>query len=102
MIVDDDATVAVQDAAAGGQNRHGFDAVLLGALIVELRILNLQPPEAGNQEEKDEDRGVLKDGDLASRKASVIAQRGFVGNTLFEIWVDWRKGHKQCAEYAPT
>ena len=64
VVVDDHAAVAVENAAARRQNGHALDAVGLRALVVKLRILHLQLPEAGDQKQEDDDGGVLKDGDF--------------------------------------
>ena len=77
VVIDDHAPVAVENAAARRQQRHRLDAVLLRALVIELRILHLQLPKPGNQEKEDAHGGVLENGDLTGREASIIAQRGF-------------------------
>ncbi len=94
MVVDDDSTVTVKDAPARRQNRLGFDAVLLRPFAVELRVLHLQRPESGNQEQEDTHRHVLKHRDLARRKVRIVTQRGTFGNLLlFESGIDGGQDH---------
>ena len=95
VIVHNHAPVAIQNAPARTRNGHGFDAVLLCPFAVEFGILHLQPPEAGNQEQEDDDRGVLEDSDLARRKPRIVAQRGFVGKLVLEIRVGRRNDHNK-------
>ena len=95
VIVHNHAPVAIQNAPARPGNRHRFDAVLLRPLTVEFGILYLQPPEAGNQEQKDNDGGVLENGNLTRRKPRIIAQRRFIGKLLLEIWVGRRNDHNE-------
>ncbi len=78
VVIDDHPAVAVQDAAARRQDRHGLDAVLQRPLVVELGILHLEPPEAGDQEQEDGDAGVLKNGDFAGGEIGIVAQRRLV------------------------
>src|SRR5579872_1586962 len=95
MIVHDHASVAVQNTAAGRRDRHRFDAVLQRQFVEMFRILHLQPPEAGDQDQKDGDRGILKDGDFRRGKPRiVIAQRCLLVSAVFEIGVDWGNDHK--------
>jgi len=72
VIVDDHAAVAVQDLASRRRDRQRFDPVAFGLLVIELRILNLQRPKAGNQKEKNGDRSVLKNGDFAGRELDIF------------------------------
>ena len=95
VVVDDHAAVAVENSAARGEDRDRFDAVGLRTLVVELRILNLELPEAGNQKKKDKDGGVLKDRNFGRREMRIVAQRRFFGNLLLEIRVDRRQGHNK-------
>lgn len=71
--IHDDAAVAVQDFAAGRRNGQGFDAVALGLLVVHLRVLDLQVPEAGDQKKEDEDAGVLENSDFARGEFDTFA-----------------------------
>ncbi len=95
MIVNNHAPVAIQNAPPRTGDGHGFDAVLLCPFTIEFRILDLQPPEAGNQKQEDDDGGVLEDGDFARREPRIVAQRGFLGNLVREIWVGRRNDHNK-------
>src|SRR5262249_7424490 len=65
MIVDDDASVAIENLPAGGQDRNRLDAVLFGPLLVNLRIPDLKVPETGDQEQENPDHQVLEKRDFA-------------------------------------
>src|SRR5579864_4098023 len=93
MVIDDHAPVAVENAAARRQQGHRLDAILLRALVVELRILHLQLPKPGNQEEEDAHCSVLEDGYLTGREAGIVAQRGFIGELYFRIMVNRGQDH---------
>src|SRR6202030_1971281 len=95
VVVDDHPAVAVQDAAAGRRHRYRLDAVGLRPLVIELRVLHLELPEARNQKEKYGHRGVLKHGDFRCRKMNVIPQWRLIAELLLllEIWVDRRQDH---------
>ena len=64
LVIDDDPAIAIENLAARRENRRALDAVALRRFTVHVRILNLQLPEAGNQENKDGNGQVLKDRDL--------------------------------------
>src|ERR1019366_1656484 len=84
MVVDDNAPIAVEDLAAGGENRQGFDAVAKGGFAVDFGIANLKIPEAGDQEYKDGDGKILEYGDFAGGELSVVPQRTWsFGELLF-------------------
>jgi len=72
--------VAIEDAPARCENRHTLYAVLLGALIIELRILHLQFPESRDKKQENSDCRVLKYSDLAGGKSRIVAQGGFIRN----------------------
>ncbi len=74
MVVDDHAAVAIENLAARRDDGQRFDAVALGQLVVDLRVANLEVPEAGDQEEKDGNRYVLEYGDAPSGELGVVAQ----------------------------
>src|ERR1700733_14655574 len=74
MIVDDHPPVAIQDFAARGQDGNRLDAVLQSAFLVDLRVANLQVPEAGDQKQEDGHGGVLKECDLRRRELGIVAQ----------------------------
>jgi hypothetical protein len=93
VVVHDYAAIAVEDAAAGGQDGDGFDAVGLRLMIVKFRILYLELPETGDQEQKDDHRSVLKNGYFSRREVCIVTQRGFIGEFLFEIGVNRRNDH---------
>src|ERR1019366_1676301 len=93
VVIHNHAPVAIQNAPARPRNGHRFDAVLLRPLAVEFGILYLQPPEPGHQEQEDEPRGVLEDGNLPRRNPRIVAQRWLIGKPWLEIWVGGRKGH---------
>src|SRR5262249_2313939 len=86
--------VAVENPSPRRQDRDRLDAVLLCSLIVELRVLHLQLPEARDQEEENPHREVLEDCNLARREPGIVAQGRLAGGLLFEVWIDWRQGHR--------
>ena len=96
-VIDDYTAVAVENAPAGGDERGRFDAVGLGAFVVELRILHLQPPKPGYEHQKDGDRAVLEDGDFSGSEIRIVAKRGFIRELTpgFEAWVGRRKDHNK-------
>ncbi len=79
VIVDDHAPVAIQNLAARREHRNGLDAVFERALLINLRIADLQVPKAGDQEQKDGDGGVLKKCDLLRRELRIVAQKRIGG-----------------------
>ena len=78
VVIHDQASVAIEDAPARRRHRLRFHAVGQRPLVVELRILHLQPPEAGDQKHERGHGGVLKNGDLARRLPVIVAQRQLV------------------------
>src|SRR5215468_1386094 len=94
MIVHDHTAVAVENAAAWGRDRHRFDAVLLRALVVKLRILYLKFPEAPNQKQENAYTGVLENRNSAGRKPRVIATRRPTGALDFVVRLDRGQDHK--------
>jgi len=93
MVVDDDAAVAVQDFAAGRRYGQLPDAIALGLFVVDLRVLDLQVPEAGDQKQEDDDAGVLENGDFPGGEFDVFAARLFAGQPglMVEFGADgWR------------
>ena len=74
MIVDDDAAIAVENAAARRQQGTGANAILLRFFGVVVGVLNLQPPEAGDEEYEHHHRGILEDGDPAAGELGVVMQ----------------------------
>ncbi len=75
MIVDDDAAIPVEDLAARSKEGDCLDTIPLGELAIHFVILNLQPPEPGEQHHTNADRDVLKNRDSSECEASVIAQQ---------------------------
>ena len=93
MVVDDDAAVAVQDFAPRRRDGQGFDAVALGLVVVDLVVLDLQVPEAGDQKQEDKDAGVLEDGDFPGGELDVFTAGLFAGQRglVLEFRTDdWR------------
>ena len=87
MVVDNHTAIAIENLAARGHDRQRFDAVPLGALVVDFRALDLQFPEAGDQEKENRDRDVLECGHLGGGKTGVVTQLNLVGLGLrFELW----------------
>src|SRR6185437_3498366 len=97
VIIDDGASVAVANTAAGSGNRHALHAILQRLFVVDLRVFDLQFPEAGDEEEEDGNGAVLEDGNFPGRETSIVVQRRFVLQVLFEVWIDRRKDHKKRA-----
>jgi hypothetical protein len=91
------AAIAIKDAPAGSQDRDRLNAILLRAFIVNLRILHLQIPEAGNQKQEDADGGVLENGDLTGSEPRIVANRRLVGDLNLGIRIDRRQDHKSGA-----
>src|SRR5437868_1966817 len=75
MVVNDDAPVTIQDFTPGRNNGHGFDSVALGKLAVELGVTYLQVPEPRNQEQENDDRSVLKNGNPPGGEFWIVSQR---------------------------
>jgi len=98
VVVDDDAAVAIEDAPARRRHRLRFYAVGESALVIKLGILNLKPPEAGDEKHERNDGGVLKNGDLARYLTVVVAQGWLADDLGLEIWIDRRQGHNTRAQ----
>jgi len=97
VIVDDDASIAVEDAPARRRQRLRFYAVGEGPFVIKLWILNLEAPEAGDEKDESDDRGVLKNGDLAGYLPVVVAQ-GWLGKNLgLDIGINGRQGQSTVA-----
>jgi hypothetical protein len=79
VVIDDHAAVAVEDLAAGRRDGQLFDAVALGLLVVELMGLDLQSPEAGDEEQENGDAGILEDGYFHGGEFDVFAAGLFAG-----------------------
>ena len=79
VIVDDHAAIAVEDSSARGGDGQQFNAIALGLLVIDLRVLHLQGPEAGDEEQEDDDGRVLKKGH-------------FPGGELDVFPIDWLSG----------
>ena len=94
MIIDDHAAIPVEDLAARGDDRDGFDAIELGALTVKIRIANLDAPEAGDQKQKDAHRQILKESDLFTGQLGIVTYDWLVGNSLRQIGFCGNKAHK--------
>ncbi len=73
MVAGDHAPVAVENFASRTNDRHRFDAVALGPFVVDFGALDLQLPEAGDEEEKNRHRGVLECGHFGGGKAGIVA-----------------------------
>src|ERR1700693_5790149 len=94
MVVHDHPPVAIEDSAARRNDWNRLDAVSLGALVIHLWILNLQPPEPGDEQQKNTHGAILKDGDFARREIRIVAQRRLSGKLLLiEVRVGWRQVH---------
>ena len=68
LVVDDDPAVPVEDLSAGGQNRQRLHAVAQRGVAVELGVLDLQLPEARDQENDDRYGDILEERNLARRE----------------------------------
>ena len=96
MVVDDDAAVAIENFAARSGDGQLLDAIAFGLLVIDLGVLDLQVPEAGDQKKEDEYAGVLEYGDFASGELDVFAAGLFAG----QRWADdrvpdrWRAGSR--------
>src|SRR6516162_7049354 len=94
MIVHNHTAIAVENAAAGGQDRHGLDAVLLRTLVVKLGILYLKFPETPNQKQKNAYTGVLENRNSSGCKPRVIATRRPTWGLHFAVRLDRGQDHK--------
>src|SRR5580692_3152572 len=94
MVVHDHPAVAIEYPAARRDDGNRLDTVGLRAQVVHLRVLNLQPPKPGDQQQEDAHRAVLKDGDFPRREIRIVTQRRLVGKLLLiEVRIGWRQGH---------
>src|ERR1700676_4393106 len=75
MAVDYHTAVAIKDLAARPKHRNGLDAVSLGALLVDLRVADLQVPKTSHQEEKDSHHHILEEGDLPRSEFRIVTQQ---------------------------
>ena len=83
VVIDDHAAFAIENLAARGEDRDGFDAVALGLLVVDFGAFDLQPPEPGDQEQKNANCGVLKKRDLAGGASEVVSAQAPLFNPFF-------------------
>src|SRR5580658_11266138 len=91
MVVHDHAPIAIENSAARRDDGDRLDAVGLRTLIVHLWVLNLQPPESGNEQQENSHGAVLKDGDFPRGEIRIVAQRRLVGKLLLiEVRIGWR------------
>ena len=74
MIVDDHTSVAIENLAARRDDRELFDAIALGAFVVDFGIFNLQFPESGHEEQKNGDCEVLENRHFGSGETRVVAK----------------------------
>jgi len=88
MIGDNHAFIAIEDLAPGRQDRELLHAVTLGQIAVNFRLLDLQLPETGDQENEDRDRNVLKCSHLPGREAGIVANDAGVIDFTLEIWIE--------------
>src|SRR5581483_10805602 len=86
-VVDNHSPVAVQNTASRSGYRDALDAILFGAAFVELGALDLETPEAGDQQNENADGRVLEYRDLTGGEACVVTQRWLVGVPVFEVWI---------------
>ena len=71
-----------------GRSAHGLCGVKFG-------ILDLEPPESGNQEEEDDDRAVLKYGNAPGGESGVVAEGRFIGDAWFGDRIGGRQDHNR-------
>src|SRR6185437_6853716 len=95
VVIDDHSAVAIEKAAARGEEGFGLDVVLLGFEAVEFGVLDLEAPEARDEEEEDGDGAILESGDAAGDEAGVIAQGRLIGKLVrsFEMAQVGRNDH---------
>ena len=95
MIVDDDASVAIENFAAGCHNRQRFDAVPLGAFVINFRAFNLQFPKAGDQKKENSDSSILECCHLGGRKTGIVPKLDLAGVAgLVDLVFEGREAHK--------
>ena len=76
IVVDDDAALAVENLAAGRENRNFASLVLLRQRRVELALHHLQPPQPIGQHQKNDEDDVLHRSQAGTRYFFVAAKHG--------------------------
>ena len=92
LVIHDDAAIAVENLAARRAHRYHFHAIAFGTFAIDVRALNLQLPEAGNQEEENGDGGVLEARHLGGGEAGFIARQQVPGHLLRFFGMEFRGG----------
>jgi len=94
MVAHDDTVVPIEDLAAESNDGERLDAVTFGLLVVAIRALDLQFPEACHRKQKNRDSHVLKYGHLGRRKAQIVPELNLARlGPLREILVEGREAH---------
>jgi hypothetical protein len=96
MVVDDNASIAIEYLPPRRNDRERFNAIPLGLLTVYFRTLDLELPEAGDEEQENRYGDVLKSRQLGGRKTGIVAQAQFARrfNVLtIGLGFDGRKRH---------
>ena len=68
------AAIAVEDLAARGLDGELLDAIALGRFAVHFGLLDLQLPEAGDEEQEDADGEILERSHFARGEAGIVAE----------------------------
>src|SRR6266478_814610 len=98
VVIDNDAAFAIEDFAAGRENWHIANAVLLRQLRVLAALHHLQPPQPVCQEQENKHYDVLHGGEpdggnfffAAEHQSSVPASRRRCSSPKSEIPGTWR------------
>src|SRR5579885_2227924 len=98
MIIDDDPAVAVENAAAGREHRHGLDIVFFGALGIELGVADLQVPETRHEKDEHRDGQILERRDSGARELGIVAG----DRRLLLIALEVGKAHSKTAAVRPS
>ena len=88
MVVDDDASVAVENSAAWGWYGKLLDSIALSGFAVNFRLLDLQLPEPGDQEEKDPDRKVLKSRHFTGGETGIVTGKVRMVDFMLKFWIE--------------
>jgi len=76
VVVNDNASIAVEDLAAGRDDGQALDAVLEGKFGVAALLFNLQLPKAADEEQEDGYRGVLESRNFGSGETGAFLAHG--------------------------
>src|ERR1700761_3329420 len=96
FVIHDYSVIAIQNLAARRKNGRALDPVSFRCFAVNVRVLYLQFPEAGNQKDENGDRQVLKNRDLSRSRIRLIAQKAVRGKLLVPPVLALKNCHESC------